>query len=113
MDTVPPVSNPRAVVAFLFGLLALAFLAAAAAIPQLTQRVDLLRALVVVPAAVVAALICIAMARRARFEFQRTLGRAGGNGLAAVARALGVAALLISLTAGLAVAVYAVLVLVQ
>lgn len=109
----PGVGNPKAVVAFLFGLLSLAFLAAAAAIPQLTQRIDSLRALVVVPAAVVAAIVCLAMARRARFDFQRTLGRVGGNGLAAAAKVLGIAALLISLTAGLAVGVYAVLVLVQ
>ena len=111
--TVRSVSNPRAVVAFVFGLLALGFLALAAAMPRLTPRIDSLRALVIVPAAIVAALICIAMARRARFEFQRTLGRAGGSGLAALAKVLGVAALLISLTAGLAVGVYAVLVLVQ
>jgi hypothetical protein len=110
---VPNVSNPKAVVAFLFGLLSLGFLGAAAAIPQLTQRIDLLRALVVVPAAVAAAVVCLAMSRRARFDFQRTLGRVGGDGLATAAKVLGVAALLISLTAGLAVGVYGVLVLVQ
>jgi hypothetical protein len=105
--------NARALVSLMFGLLALLFLAAGAALPQFRDQIGPLEALVVVPAAVIAALVCIAMARRARFEFQRTLGRIGGDGLAAFAKALGIAALLISLTAGLAVGVYAVLVLVQ
>jgi hypothetical protein len=107
------VRNPKAVVAFLFGVLALLFLAAGAALPQFRDEIEPLEALVVVPAGFVAGLIAIALARRARFEFQRTLGRAGGDGLAVAARVLGVVAVLISLTAGLAVGVYAVLVLVQ
>jgi len=107
------VRNPKAVVAFLFGVLALLFLAAGVAVPQLRDEIEPLAALVVVPAGFVAGLVAIALARRARFEFQRTLGRSGGDGLAVAARVLGVVAVLISLTAGLAVGVYAVLVLVQ
>jgi hypothetical protein len=107
------VRNSKAVVAFLFGVLALAFLAAGVAVPRFRDEIEPLEALVVVPAAFVAALIAIALARRARFDFQRTLGRVGGDGLAVVARTLGVLAILISLTAGLAVGVYAVLILVQ
>jgi hypothetical protein len=107
------VRNPKAVVAFLFSLLALAFLAAGVTLPQFRDEIEPLEALVVVPAAFVAALIAIALARRARFDFQRTLGRVGGDGLAAAARFLGVVSVLISLTAGLAAGVYAVLILVQ
>jgi hypothetical protein len=107
------VRNPKAVVAFLFGVLALLFLAAGVALPRFRDDVEPLEALVVVPAGFVAGLIAIALARRARFDFQRTLGRAGGDGLAVTARVLGIVAVLISLTAGLAVGVYAVLILVQ
>jgi hypothetical protein len=107
------VRNPKAVVAFLFALLALAFLAAGVVLPRIRDEIGPLEALVVVPAAFVSALIAIALARRARFDFQRTLGRVGGDGLAAAARLVGILAVLVSLTAALAVGVYAVLVLVQ
>jgi hypothetical protein len=107
------VRNPKAIVAFLFALLALAFLAAGVVLPRIRDEIGPLEALVVVPAAFVSALIAIALARRARFDFQRTLGRVGGDGLAAAARLVGILAVLVSLTAALAVGVYAVLVLVQ
>lgn len=107
------VHNPKAFVALLFSLLALAFLAAGVALPRFRPELGSFEALVVVPAAVVAALIAVAMARRARFDFQRTLGRVGGNGVALAAKVLAVTALLICLAAGLALGVYGVLVLVQ
>ena len=105
--------NPKAAVSLLFALLALGFLAAGVALPQLRSEIDALEALVVVPAAVVSALIAVALSRRARFEFQRSLGRVGGSRTAATASVLAVIALLASLTAVLAVGVYGVLVLVQ
>jgi hypothetical protein len=107
------VRNPKAVIAFLFALLALAFLAAGIVLPRVRDEIAPLEALIVTPAAFLSALIAIALARRARFDFQRTLGRVGGDGLARVTRVIGVLVLLVSLTAGLAVGVYAVLVLVQ
>jgi hypothetical protein len=107
------VRNPKAVVAFLFSLLAIAFVVAGVLLPRLRDEIEPLEALVLAPAAFAAALIAVALARRARFDFQRTLGRAGGDGLASVARVIGVLVLLVSLTAGLAAGVYAVLVLVQ
>ena len=64
------------------------------------------------PAAALSALVTIALARRARFDFQRSLGRIGGDGIAVAARFLGIVALLVSLTAGLAVGVFAVLALI-
>jgi hypothetical protein len=107
------VRNPKAYVALLFSLLALAFLAAGVVLPQVRPEIGTFEALVVVPAAVVSALIAVAMARRARFDYQRTLGRVGGNGVALTAKVLAVTALLVSLAAGLALGVYGVLVLVQ
>ena len=107
------VRNAKALIALFFGALGLLFLAAGVLLPRVRDEVEPLEALIVTPAAFLSALVAIAMARRARFDFQRTLGRIGGDGVAAVARALGIVALLVSLTAGLAVGVYAVLVLVQ
>ena len=107
------VRNPKALTALFFGVLGLVFLAAGVLLPRFREDIEPLEALVVTPAAFLCALVAIAMARRARFDFQRTLGRIGGDGVAAVARVLGIVTLLVSLTAGLAVGVYTVLVLVQ
>jgi hypothetical protein len=107
------VRNPKAYVALCFGLLALAFLAAGGLLPRFRPEIGSFEALVVVPAAVVAALLAIAMARRAQFDYQRTLGRVGGNAAARLAKVLAAAALLVSLAAGLALGVYGVLLLVQ
>ena len=101
--------NPKAVGALLTGILALAILGAAAAVPRFVDSVTPLRALVVVPASALLALASIALARRARFDFQRTLGRIGGDGIALAGSVLGIIALLLCLTAALAVGVYAVL----
>jgi hypothetical protein len=112
LTTVGPVHNSKAISAFLFGILALAFLAAGAAVPEFAVDITPLEALVVVPAATVCALASIALARRARWDFQRSLGRIGGERVAAAARFLGIMALLISLTAALAAGVFAVLALI-
>jgi hypothetical protein len=110
---VAPVHNAKAVGAFVTGLLALAILAAAAALPRFLDSITPLQALVVIPGAVLLALVSIALARRARFDFQRTLGRIGGDGLALTGWVLGIVTLLVSLTAALAVGVYAVLTFTQ
>src|SRR4051794_26132749 len=51
----------------------------------------------------------VLLARRGLRTIERTLGRAGGEGSARVGRLLGVIALCIGLSAGIALAVYAVL----
>jgi hypothetical protein len=107
------VRNPKAVIALVFGVLGILFIGAGIALPRVRDEIGALEALVVAPAAFLSALVAIALARRARFDFQRTLGRIGGDGVASLARVLGIVSLLVSLTAGLAVGVYAVLVLVQ
>jgi hypothetical protein len=101
--------NPKAVWAFLTALLALAVLVGAAAAARLMSQVGLLEAVPAVPLALLLALASVSLARRARFDYQRTLGRTGGAGLALVARGLGTLALIVAVTAALALAVFAVL----
>jgi hypothetical protein len=106
------VRNARAVWAFLFALLALGALFGGAAAARLSERVGFVEAVGAVPLGIFLAFISLSLARRARYEYQRTMGRAGGAGLAAVARILGSIALLIGVTAALALGVFAVLALV-
>jgi hypothetical protein len=103
--------NPKAAWALATALLALAVLAAAVLVARSFEEVGLYESLGAVPAGGLLALISLALARRARWEHQRTLGRAGGTRVAALARVLGTVALLIAVTAALALVVYAVLAL--
>jgi hypothetical protein len=105
------VRNARAIWAFLFALLALGALFGGAAAARLSERVGFVEAVGAVPLGIFLAFISLSLARRARYEYQRTMGRAGGAGLAAVARILGSIALLIGVTAALALGVFAVLAL--
>jgi hypothetical protein len=104
--------NPRAIWAFLVALLALAVLGGVAAAARLSGQVGLTEAAPAVPVGLLLAAVSLSLARRARFEHQRTLGRVGGAGLAAAARVLALVALIVALTAALALAVFAVLTLV-
>jgi hypothetical protein len=106
------VRNARAVWAFLFALLALGALFGGAAAARLSERVGFVEAVGAVPLGVFLALVSLSLARRARYEYERTLGRAGGGGLTVVARFLGAIALILGVTAALALGVYAVLALV-
>jgi hypothetical protein len=105
------VRNPNAAWALLVGLLAVGVLGGAGAATRLSARIGLLEAVGAVPLAGLLGLFALVLARRARFEHQRTLGRAGGCRLAALGKLLGGAALLLALTAALALAVFAVLTL--
>jgi hypothetical protein len=103
------VGNNKAVWAFLTALLALAVLVGAAAAARLMSQVGLFEAIPAVPLALVLALVSVSLGRRVRFDQQRALGRLPGATLAAVARGLGTLALIVALTAALALAVFAVL----
>jgi hypothetical protein len=103
--------NPKAFWALLLAVLALGTLAGGAAAARLTSEVGLAEAAPAVPLALLLALTSISLGRRATFEHQRTLGRVGGAGLAATARGLGTIALIVALTAALALVVFAVLTL--
>ena len=54
-------------------------------------------------------IIGLSLARRARFDYQRSVGRIGGRGIAALGRLAGTVAILIAMTAALAFGVFAVL----
>ena len=56
------------------------------------------------------ALLSLSLATRAQMRYQRTLGRAGGLGVARVARVLAIARAALTVTAGLALVVFVVLV---
>jgi hypothetical protein len=104
-------SNPKAVWALLTAVLALAVLLGAAAAARLSNQVGLVEAVPAVPVGLLLAVLALSLGRRAQFEHQRTLGRSGGAGLATAARGLGMLALIVAVTAALALAVFAVLTL--
>jgi hypothetical protein len=106
------VRNPRAIWALLFALLALGALIGAAAAARVSDRIGFIEGIWAVPAGILFAILSLSFARGARGEYQRTVGRAGGGGLAAVARVLALIALLIGITAALALGVFAVLTLI-
>jgi hypothetical protein len=105
------VDDTKAALAFLVALLALGVLVGAAAAARFMSQVGLIEAVPAVPLGLVLALTSLSLAKRARFEHQRTLGRAGAAGLTAAARGLGTIALIVAVTAALALAVFAVLTL--
>jgi hypothetical protein len=103
--------NPAAVWALLVSVLALGVLVGGAAAAEYLDEVGLAEAVGAVPLGALLALLSLSLARRARDVNQRTLGRAGGTGLAAVARSLGTVALLLAVTAVVALAFFLVLIL--
>jgi hypothetical protein len=102
--------NPQAVWAFLAALLSLGVVAAAIA-GLITDVVGLTEALPPVPIALLLALGAVSLGRRARDIHQRSLGRAGHPAVIAFARGLAAIALIVAVTAALALAVFAVLTL--
>jgi hypothetical protein len=105
-------TNGKAVLALVCALLALGVFAGAALAARHYDEIRLVDAVVAVPVALVLALVSVLLGRRARREHERTLGRSGSRGFIALARFLGTLALLLALTAALALGVFAVLVLV-
>jgi hypothetical protein len=104
------VRNGTAVLSLLVALGSLALFVGAAWAAQDLSSVSWLEAALVVPVVGLTALLSLSLATRARILYQRTLGRAGGLGVARVARALGILALLCTTTATLALVVFVVLV---
>jgi uncharacterized membrane protein YcfT len=103
------VRNVSAVSSFLLALLALGVLVAAAYAARELPEISWFDAAAAVPVAGLLAFFALALATRARAIHQRTLGRAGGDGLARTARGIGILALLLAVTAALALAVFGVL----
>ena len=101
--------NASAVLSVPVALAALAVLAGAAYFAQTRPDVTWLEAAVALPGVALIAFLALSLAARARARHQRTLGRVGGEGLARLARVLAGLALLVTLTAALALGVFAVL----
>src|SRR3712207_1275886 len=99
-----------ALFAFLLGLLAFGVLGAAGYAARELPEVSWLEAAGAEPVSGMMAFFALVLATRARALHQRTLGRSGEKDLARTARAIGLLALLIVLTAALALGVFGVLV---
>jgi hypothetical protein len=106
-----PARNPRASASLVVGLFAVAIVPLAIAASRFFDELTLVQSCASAGAAALLGLFAIALARRGRETAQRTLGRSGGEGAARVGRWLGVIALWIAATTGLAVAFYALLTL--
>ncbi|MGH3036918.1 MAG: hypothetical protein ACRDMU_07025 [Gaiellaceae bacterium] len=104
--------NTKAVWALVTGLLGLGVFAAAAGAARYHDEVRLVDAVVAVPVALVLGLVSVVLGRRAKHEHVRTLGRSGSRGFVWLARFVGAVALILAVTAALALVVFAVLVLV-
>jgi membrane protease YdiL (CAAX protease family) len=104
--------NPQAFWAFVAALLSLAALAGAVLAARIaSDTVGLTEAIPAVPVALILALASVTLGRKARFRHERSLGRAGNRVFVALARGLGLIALIVAVTAALALAVFAVLTL--
>ena len=102
--------NASSVLALVLSVLALGVLAAAGLVARTLPEVSWLEAAAVVPAVGLLALVAVSLAGRGRALHQRTLGRAGGEDVARLARGLGLLALMLTLSGALALGVFAVLV---
>ena len=78
----------------------------AIAVAQRSTRFEIIDAAWAAPAAALLGLLAIAFARGARGKIEWTLGRARGRSRARLGKALGVLAICVALSAGIAVAVY-------
>jgi hypothetical protein len=79
----------------------------AIAVTETRDDLRLLHAGVAVPVAFVCSLLAILLARRARRNLERTLGRVGGERLARTGRVLGWIGLYLALIGAASLAVYA------
>ena len=102
----PRARNGRATASVIVGIVAVAAVPLAIAASTLFTEVTLVRSCA---SAIIAALLgcaAIILGRRGRETVQRTLGRSGGKGAARVGGTLGLIALWLAATVGLAVAFY-------
>jgi hypothetical protein len=103
------VRNASSVLALVVALLALAALGAAGYAAYDLPELSWLEAALVVPVVAVLALLSLSLSTRGLRVYQSSLGRAGGEGVARAGRTLGLLALLLAVTASLALGVFAVL----
>lgn len=98
--------NASARAAVVVGLLSLLTVPAAVAATRWSTRYELLHAAFAIPVGILLGLVALSLARRAGDRIARSLGRAPGAGAAKAGRRLGVAGILVALTAAGSVAVY-------
>jgi hypothetical protein len=104
--------NPRATASVVVGALALAAVPAGILLAQYSTRITLVQSgFVTAPLGIALGAYALVLARRGRETLVRTLGRSGGRGTARAGRILGTVGLCLSLTAGLALVFYGLLVL--
>jgi drug/metabolite transporter (DMT)-like permease len=101
--------SKSALFAVLLGLVAVVTLPAAILYAEKGDRITLLESSVAIIPTFVLAIAAVYLARRARRDIDRTLGRMKGSKLALVGRILGYIALYVAVTASISVATYYVL----
>jgi hypothetical protein len=101
--------NPKAVWALVTALAALGVLLGGLAAAHYSGDVGLWEAVPAIPIGLILAFVSVRLARGARFDHDRSLGRIGGRGMATAARILGGFALILAITGVLALGVFAVL----
>jgi hypothetical protein len=105
----PPVRNSRASGSLAVGLVAVAVVPGAIAASRFFDEITLVRACASAALAAVLGIVAIVLARRGRETAQRTLGRSGGERAARAGRWLGLIAIWLAATTGLALAFYGLL----
>jgi hypothetical protein len=103
-------SNPAAAAALVAGIVAVAALPAAVVLAQVSSHVKLTQAALGAPVAALFGLAALLLARRALRRSERTLGRAGGEGIARAGRVLGVLSLCLAASGAIAIGFYGLLV---
>ena len=105
-------TNTKAVWALVTALATFAVFGGAVFAARHYNEVRLLDAVIAVVLALAFSVAAVVFGRRARTEHQRSLGRSGSRAFVSLSRLLATVAFLLALTAALALAVFAVLVLV-
>jgi hypothetical protein len=103
--------NPHAVASVVVGLLAVAVIPVAVVIQYYSVQVTLVQSTISAGPALVFGIWAIALARRGRFAFARTIGRSGGARTARAGRLLGWLGLTMGTIAALSVGFYGLLTL--
>jgi hypothetical protein len=103
--------NPHAAASVVLGLLAVLAIPAGVVLSYYSVTVTLVESSSSAGPAIVFGLWAIALSRRGRETFARTIGRSGGEGAARAGKLLGVLGLCMGISAGLAVGFYGLLTL--
>lgn len=105
----PRARNRRASASLVIGVIAVAIVPIAIAASRFFDEITLVRACASAVLSAALGIFAIVLARRGRETAQRTLGRSGGVGAARIGRWLGLIAIWLAATTGLALAFYGLL----